>query len=119
MRKHAAGGGGAALGMEVLGLPGSIIGAHHEGGLRPAVGAGVGGGLGIGAGLGVKHLLNKYITGGAFEKQHPLLATAIEAAPLALGSTIGGALGSQLLKRASVFEEAGWARALHVLGLRV
>lgn len=97
--KQAAGGGGAAIGGELLGLPGGIYGGLREGGWRGAVGAGLGGATGLGAGIGARHLVQKYLTSGDFGKRHPIAATVMESLPLAVGSTVGGAVGSQLLHR--------------------
>jgi len=97
--KQAAGGGGAALGGELLGLPGGIYGGLREAGLRGALGAGLGGGAGLAGGIGARHLIQKYLTGGEFGRRHPIAATIAESLPLAVGSTVGGAVGSQLLKR--------------------
>lgn len=94
-----ASGGAAALGGELLGLPGSIYGGLREGGLRGAAGAGLGGAAGLGAGIGARHLIQKYLTGGEFGRKHPIAATIAESLPLAVGSTVGGAVGSQLLRR--------------------
>lgn len=97
--KESSAGGAAALGTELLGIPGGIIGGLHEGGARGAIGAGAGSVAGLGAGLGVKHMLHRHLTGGEFGRRHPLAATALEALPLAVGSTLGGAVGSQVFKR--------------------
>lgn len=99
MKKEAAGGGAAALGGELLGLPGGIYGGLREGGLRGAAGAGLGGAAGLGAGIGARHLIQKYLTSGEFGRKHPIAATIAESLPLAVGSTVGGAVGSQLLHR--------------------
>jgi len=100
LKKEAAEGGAAALGTELLGWPGGIIGGYREGKARGALGAGLGIGAGLGAGLGARHLMRKYLTGGEFGRKHPLATAALEAVPLALGTTVGGAMGSHMLKHA-------------------
>jgi hypothetical protein len=94
-----AAGGGAAMGAELLGAPGAAIGGYHEGGARGAIGGGGGALAGLAGGLGVRHLIKRHITGGQWGARHPLASTILEAAPLALGSTIGGAVGQHLLSK--------------------
>jgi hypothetical protein len=96
-------GGGAALGAELLGAPGAAIGGYHEGGMRGAIGGGGGALAGLGGGLVARHFIKKHLTGGEFGRKHPIASTVLEALPMAVGSTVGGALGQHLMaKRAGV-----------------
>lgn len=94
-----AAGGGAALGAELLGAPGAAIGGYQEGGLRGAIGGGGGALAGLGGGLVARHFIKKHITGGEFGRKHPIASTVMEALPMAVGSTVGGALGQHLLSK--------------------
>lgn len=89
---------GAALGAELLGIPGAIYGGYKTGGPKTMVGTGAGIAGGLGAGLGARHLIRKYITSGEFGKRHPLTSVALEALPLAIGTTVGGALGEHITR---------------------
>jgi hypothetical protein len=91
--------GGAALGAELLGAPGAAVGGYYEGGMRGAIGGGGGALAGLGVGLGARHLIKKHLTGGEFGRKHPVAATVLEALPMAVGSTVGGALGQHFLSK--------------------
>ena len=90
--------GHAALGAELLGAPGAAIGGYMSGGAKGALGGGGGALAGLGGGMLASKYLGKHISP-EFAQKHPIISTALKAIPLAVGSTVGGAVGEHLLRR--------------------
>ena len=83
----------AAVAMEGAGIPGALYEGYHKNGLRGMASTGLGAVGGMGAGMLASHYVKK-LTGGQWGREHPILKTIADSAPVGVGGVIGGALGS-------------------------
>jgi hypothetical protein len=81
-----------AVAMEGFGVPGALLEGYHTSGMKGMASTGLGAVGGMGAGMLAAHYVKK-LTGGEWGKQHPILRTIADSAPVGIGGVIGGALG--------------------------
>ena len=102
----------AGLGMEALGVPGALAEGWKKNKWKGVAGVGLGAAGGLGAGLLARHLVHQNFTGGAWGKEHPVMKLIAENAPLALGGTVGGALGEHYSGRPRIKSASAAAELL-------